>query len=221
MYIPLTKALYSLRATSSRIDFIDGLARNLYLETGLGNEYDITVSMIRHCLRIRNLYAHCNWVDDISVSRHPGLFYADLQDAAKTPDLRFDFKHVDVPLLQRQEDYFAETMEWLSFMDHETAVRLQFAQFHVWPRPSELEPPPLHNLASQHIPPWLSEDRQAQHLARALEDEEPPRPPERAPSVLRLTREEWAAKHAKEAREAAARAADPTPAKGNSDPPQE
>jgi hypothetical protein len=203
-HIPLMKALYSLKATSSRIDFVDGLIRNLYLGHNLGAEYDICISMLRYCLRIRNLFAHCNWADS------PGgggeLFYADLQVSAKTADLTHGWKQVDVALLQQQEDYFAETMEWLTFLHHELMVRQGKLQFHVWPRPSKLAQPPLHNPASQHIPPWLDEDQKAQHLARAQAEEAPPRQPERPPSILRLTREEWAARDAKEAREAAARA---------------
>jgi hypothetical protein len=199
MYVPLMKALYSLRATSSRIDFADGLIRNLYLGFGLEKEYDIAVSMVRFCLRIRNLYAHCNWVDDHS-GNYPGLFYADLQDSAKTPNLDLDYRHVDVSLLQRQEDYFSETMEWLTFIDHEMAVKLQRLSSHVWPRPSELEQPPLHNPASQHIPPWLTLDQQSQHLSRAQEQEAPPHQPERPPSVLKLTEQEWIAKYRKEGR---------------------
>ena len=201
-HVPLMKALYSLKATSSRIDFMDGLIRNLYLVHKLEKEYDIAITMLRYCLRIRNLFAHCNWADaptDVAA----GLFYADLQDSAKTPDLRHDWKHVDVSLLQRHEDYFAETMEWLSFLHHEIAIRQGRLQSHVWPRPSELAQPPLHNLASQHIPPWLTLDQQSQHLSRAQEQEAPPRQPQRPPSVPRLTREEWAAKDAREAREAA------------------
>jgi hypothetical protein len=139
-FIPLMKALYSLKATSSRIDFLDGLMRNLYLGNGLVQEYDIAILMVRYCLRIRNLFAHCNWVDD-PTGNYPGLFYADLQDSAKTPDFRFDWKHVDAPLLQSHEDYFAETMEWLSYLHHELAVRLKKLSSHVWPRPSELEQP--------------------------------------------------------------------------------
>lgn len=145
--------------------------------------------------------AHAGWADspnDIAV----GLFYADLQVSAKTPDLTHDWKHVDVALLQRHEDYFAETIEWLSFLDYEMAVKQERLAAHVWPRPSELDQPPLHNPASQHIPPWLTLDQQSQHLKRAQEREAPPRQPERPPSVVRLTREQWQAKVAKEASEA-------------------
>jgi hypothetical protein len=207
MHTPLMKALYNLRATSSRIDFVDGLIRNLYLGYNLGTEYDISISMVRYCLRIRNLFAHCNWVDDVT-GAYPGLFYTDLQDSAKTPDLRHDWKHVDAPLLQKQEDYFAETMEWLGFIHHEVAVKQGKLSAHVWPRPSELDRPPLHNPASIHIPPWLTEDQIVQHLELAQEAEAPPRQPERPPSVLRLTREEWAAKDAKEARATAEKPAE-------------
>lgn len=207
MYVPLTKALYSLRATSSRVDFADGLIRNLYLIYGLGREYDLTISMLRYCLRIRNLFAHCNWADD-HTGAYPGLFYADLQDAGKTPDLRLDWRHVDAALLQKQEDYFAETMEWLNFIDHEIAVKQQRLLSHAWPRPSELDQPPLHNPASQHVPPWLTEDQKAQHLELAQEQEAPPRSPQRPPSILRLTREEWEAKDAKDVRLAAEKPAE-------------
>jgi hypothetical protein len=204
-HIPLMKALYSLKATSSRIDFVDGLIRNLYLAFQLGNEYDFTISMVRYCLRIRNLFAHCNWADDPAMGGG-GLFYADLQDSAKTDYFTQSWKHVDAPLLQKQEDYFAEAQEWLTFLHHEMGVKQQRISSHAWPRPSELDPPPLHNSASQHIPQWLNADQQSQHLAHALESEAPPQQPERPPSVLRLTREEWAAKDAKDARLAAKRA---------------
>jgi hypothetical protein len=197
-YVPLMKALYSLKATSSRVDFVDGLIRNLYLVHNLGAEYDICISMVRYCLRIRNLFAHCNWADSPTGGDH-GLFYADLQVSAKTQDLTHDWKHVDVTLLQKLEDYFAETMEWLAFLHHEIAVKQGKLSTHVWPRPSELEQPPLHNPASQHIPSWLNEDQTALHLSLAQEAESPPRQPGRPPSVLRLTREEWAAKDAKDA----------------------
>jgi hypothetical protein len=214
--IPLMKALYSLKATSSRIDFMDGLIRNLYLGFELGKEYDISIAMLRYCLRIRNLFAHCNWADD-HVYGNPGLYYADLQDSAKTDFFTQDWKHVDIPLLQKQEDYFAETQEWLSFLRQEVAVKKQMLLGHDWPRPSELEQPPLHNLASQHIPPWLTLDQRVLHLERALAAESPPRQPLREPSVLRLTREEWALKDAKDARERAAREAEQNP-QGHSDP---
>jgi hypothetical protein len=200
--IPLMKALYNLKATSSRIDFLDGLIRNFYLGHSLEKEYDIAISMLRYCLRIRNLFAHCNWADDIT-GVYPGLFYADLQDSAKTLDLRHDWKHVDVALLQKQEDYFGETMEWLTFLHHELAVKQQKLLSHVWPRPSELALPRLHNPASQHIPPWLTLDQKVQHLELAQEAEAPPRQPERPPSVPKLTQEEWLAKHAKDTRLAA------------------
>jgi hypothetical protein len=201
MYIPLMKALYSLRATSSRIDFADGLIRNLYQGHNLTQEYDISIVMLKYCLRIRNLFAHCNWGDDATLIA-AGLFYADLQDSAKTDHLWLNWKHVDVPLLTQQEDYFSETMEWFNYLHHELSLRQGLLQSHAWPKPKELTQSLLHNPASQHMPPWLDADQKAQHLALALAQESPPPQPERPPSVLKLTREEWAAKDAKDARSA-------------------
>jgi hypothetical protein len=159
------RALYRLRSTSSRIDTADALMRPPIVVALLASEYDRGITMLRVCLRIRNQFAHCNWAD------HPtgGLFFTDLQNAAEA-DEGFDtlWRHVDVELLEQHESYFGCTLEWLRFVDHEVAVRQGRLSSHVWPRPPELEPPPLHNPPLQHVPPWLSEDQKALHIARAL-----------------------------------------------------
>jgi hypothetical protein len=162
------KALYRLRATSSRIDAADALARGKFGEAGLGAEYEISQRMVWVCLRIRNQFAHCNWTD------HPetpatGLFFADLQASADaTEGFEYTFRHVDVPLLRKHEAYFALTMEWLSYLDVELGVRQGKLQHPGWPKPPAQEPPPLHNSPEKHVPPWLTEDQKALHIGRAL-----------------------------------------------------
>jgi hypothetical protein len=195
------KVLYLLRATSSRIDTADGLMRPLYEKHGLTDVYDGTIKMLKYCLTIRNQYAHCNWADQGQLGG--GLFFADLQSSAKNKNFDHAYKHVDPPILNSQLDFFKLTLEWLRFMDSEMAVKQGRPTGLAWPKPPSSTPPPLHNPASQHIPPWLTEEQQAAHLKRALESEERDQPQQRPPSVLRLTREEWAAKDAKDARSAA------------------
>ncbi len=192
------KTLYLLRATSSRIDTADGLMRPLYEEHGLTSIYDDTMRMLRHCLTIRNQYAHCNWADSGQLGG--GLFFADLRSSAKHKNFDHAYKHVDPTILNRQLDFFEITLEWLRFMDNEMAVKQERPPGLEWPKPPSSTPPPLHNPASQHIPPWLTAEQRAAHLKRALESEQHGQPQQRPPSVLKLTEEEWLAKYRKEGR---------------------
>jgi hypothetical protein len=161
----IPKALYRLRATSSRLDAADAIMRPVFALNGLIDEYRIADAGIGHCVRLRNQYAHCNWADNET----EGLFFADLQGAAGAEiGFELSFRHVDVPLLESQYAFFAYVMEWLSFLDIELGVRTKRLSTLSWPRPLELSPPPLHNPPETHVPPWLTEDQKARHLARAL-----------------------------------------------------
>jgi hypothetical protein len=165
---PIMKALYRLRATSGRILAADALLRPLCEAFNLIAEYQTTLAALNRCLKIRNTFAHCNWGDDATMWS-AGLFYTDLQEAAEaSTGYELAWKHVNVPLLTRQESFFAYTLEWIRFVDHELAFRQGRLLSHFWPRPTEQELPPLHNPPAQHIPPWLSEDQKALHVARAL-----------------------------------------------------
>jgi hypothetical protein len=152
--------------------------------------------MLRHCLVIRNQYAHCNWGDH----HEAGLFFADLQKSAKTVNFDHSYKHVDVALLKEQLEFFKVTLAWLRFMDAELGLKQETLRSHVWSTPPRSPQPPLHNPASEHVPPWLTPELQAAHLKRALEFDQAGRQPVRPPSILRLTEEEWLAKYRKEGR---------------------
>ncbi|TWB44344.1 hypothetical protein [Nitrospirillum pindoramense] len=159
------KALYRLRSTSSRIDAADALAAPRFSEVGLQREYTQTLCMVRLSLKIRNQFAHCMWGSEGLTS---GLFFTDPQTAAETLEI-FDYqwRHVDVPLLKAQEAYFALTLEWLQYLGRERYRRVQNLALRVWPEPPPPLPPPLHNPAAAHIPPWLTEDQKRFHMARA------------------------------------------------------
>jgi hypothetical protein len=195
------KMLYSLRSTSARIKSATLLMEPHYAAVNLAEPQTMTMDAVLACLKIRNQYAHCNWAD-----RDPkaGLFFADLQESAKREDWFTSWKHVDVPLLAQQEAFFNDVRGALFFLEADLEdKRNRWLGSHGLPEPMALPQPPLHNPASQHVPPWLSEDQKAHHMTRAQEAERPAaQPTTRPPSVLRLTEEEWAAKRAKEAREA-------------------
>jgi hypothetical protein len=192
------KALYRLRSTSSRLDVADAMMGPIYAKNGLAEVYENAIGMVRHSLVIRNQYSHCNWAD------HPadGLFFADVQSSARNKNFEHFYKHVDLTLLQLQYDFFALTLEWLRYADNQLGQKTggNLGGL-VWPIPLGSILPPLHNPPSAHVPPFLDRAHREAHLKRALELEGRDQPREREPSVLRLTREEWAAKDAKEARE--------------------
>jgi hypothetical protein len=194
------KMLYRLRATSARINSADLLMQPAFELIGLWMEQQEAMKVLNYCLRIRNQYAHCNWGDDSS-----GLFFADVQDTASRSggEWYHDYKHVDVPLLDAQEAYFAHARRWLFFLEHCLTVSRAPSELKRKPRiqaPPEQPQPPMHNLASQHIPLWLSEDAKALHIKRAQEAERVATQPVRLPSVPKLTEEEWLAKYRKEGR---------------------
>jgi hypothetical protein len=164
MRTPILRTLYRIRMTSVRVDTAYNLATPFYESHGLSEGWANSHAMVIRCLQIRNQFAHCNWGDH----QEGGLFFADLQDAASRPSgLDYQWRHVDCPLLERQEAFFACTLEWLRFMESELAIKQERPRYPAWPKPPEQAPPPSHNPPEQHVPPWLNEDQKALHLARA------------------------------------------------------
>jgi hypothetical protein len=163
------KALYRLRMTSARLELADALMKSAFVSANLGEEYAETQVMVSRCLQIRNQYAHCNWADH-APNPEAGLFFADLQKAADSDAVVHEslaYRHVDVPLLEAQMEYFCLTMEWLSYLDAELGFLAGRLGHHAWPKPPRPALPPLHNPPEKHVPPFLSVGLQALHLARA------------------------------------------------------
>src|SRR5437879_2536793 len=52
------RAMYRGRSTGGRIDLADVLMRDAMIKANLKPLYDETLSSVRHCLKIRNQYAH-------------------------------------------------------------------------------------------------------------------------------------------------------------------
>lgn len=175
------KVIYTLRVTSARIDIAEIVLKRAYEQARAVEAFTETFAAVRHCLKIRNMYAHCNWGDDATGGRDGGLFYTNLQAAIDQPDgYPLPWRHVDVPLLELQENYFTYALELIRHL----GGLARRPGFPLWPSPLKLSPPSLHNPASQHVPAWLSEDHKAQHLAFALADEQGlPRP---TPGQIRL-----------------------------------
>jgi hypothetical protein len=188
------RALYRLRNTQGRIDAADAFMRSKFAAAGLARDYETMMSAVRYCLKIRNQYAHCNWGDDQSLAKG-GLFFADLREAAGATDgWEHQWKHVSPRLLRDQEAYFVYAQDWLFHLEPERLLRAGRLSRNPFPAPLERERPPLHNPPLKHIPPWLSEDQKALHIARGQAAEGGAPTPTRAHLEMEARREAARAK---------------------------
>lgn len=101
------KTMFRGRGNAQRIDMADALARQAYQAIGLGQDFERAIGVVRYCLKIRNLYAHCTWWNDNSGQ----LAFANLEDLARLNvpinDLHgLNVHHVTEPHLQTQFSYF-------------------------------------------------------------------------------------------------------------------
>jgi hypothetical protein len=190
------RAIYRGRSTGGRIDLADVLIRNVVSQTTLTLDYDELLSAMRHCLRIRNNYAHSHWAPG-----QDGLFFANLEEAAsKSEGFEMDQKHVDLKLLTEQEAFFDYTRSLLLYFGDQLFMKLEpRSALGVLRLPKKDRPNP-YNPASQHVPHWYSDEAKQRHLERALESEGRHPAPKRPPSLLKLTEQEWLAKYRKEGR---------------------
>jgi hypothetical protein len=104
------KAMYRTRGETQRIDVADAFGRQHYRRHKIGTHFEMAVGSMRHCLKIRNQFAHCVWYDDLSGT----LAFTDLEDTARGHDFLVDFVtlpifHIDLATLRSQEEFFFYT----------------------------------------------------------------------------------------------------------------
>ncbi|WP_155305748.1 hypothetical protein [Desulfosarcina widdelii] len=113
------KAMFKERGESRRIGMADTFGRQNYHKLGLGTQFEMAISSVRYCLKIRNQYAHCVWYDDSSGF----LAYANLEEGTESNKAVHNFKeltirHIDIATLNLQEQYFEYTdslLAWVNF----------------------------------------------------------------------------------------------------------
>jgi hypothetical protein len=163
------RTIFRLGSTSARFDAAECLAASKYRAAKLATEFAETVRAVRNCYKIRNQYAHSHWAD------HPrfGLFFTNLEVAAERAEgFDLQFKHVDLPLLERQQDYFLYAIDCLQFILAEYPIRIGKKKVpHGFPWPPKQATPPLHNPPKEHVPPWLTEAQKRRHIELAEEQE--------------------------------------------------
>jgi hypothetical protein len=140
------KAMFRVRGETSRVDIADGLGRAVYVAAGLAAEFDAMIAALRHCLRIRNKYAHAYWHDP-DQGKH--LCYVSLEELAKEPDTVLDLKvlrffYLDEGLLLQQEAFFNCTTELIRYVNLEGQYRVGSIKQQIFALPNVVAPPPYY-----------------------------------------------------------------------------
>ena len=148
------KTIFRLRSEGHRLETADAILRHPMITFGLKTEYENVYTSMKHCKNIRNQYAHCHWADHSKA----GLFFTNLEELANEKEqkiLTFDWLHVDVKLLDDQENYFMYCRDYLNFLQQEIRVRLGESRDNDFSKPKGRSPPPRHNPREEHPIPWL------------------------------------------------------------------
>ena len=138
------KSMFRVRSEGSRIDIADAFARHYYRKHKLGTQFEMAISSIRYCLKIRNQYAHCIWYDDYSGF----LAFTDMEDVANDSKFVTDFRSLPVynvhfHLLEKQKEYFYYTKDLFTWLNYEGRVRDGKLSIPHRPAPRQIERPPL------------------------------------------------------------------------------
>jgi hypothetical protein len=138
------KAMFRVRGETNRIDIADGLGRTAYVVVNLETEFDNMIAAMKHCLRIRNKYAHAYWHDP---DMGKNLCYVSLEELAKEPaevrdltTLKFFF--IDEALLLRQEGFFWYTRNLITYLNYQGRFNSGALKQQIFPLPAVVAPPP-------------------------------------------------------------------------------
>jgi hypothetical protein len=130
---------------TKRIDAAVSIGGPAYASLGLDADFDAAVAAMRHCLKIRNQYAHWVFWDDYSGK----LAFANLEDLAKltTPVndlLALGVFHINAALVGEQEAFFDYVDRYLSWVNHEGRSKAGRIRNNPYPyKPAPLPFPPL------------------------------------------------------------------------------
>src|SRR5262249_40264937 len=134
------KAMFRVRGETARINVGDALGRQAYDKLGLRADFELAVSAMRYCLKIRNQYAHCNWYHDLSGRR---LAFVNVEEPISGLD-NLTRHYVDVPTLEEQEQYFGYAYALIDYATYEYRFRTSKLRARVFDKPAQVSRPPLH-----------------------------------------------------------------------------
>jgi len=139
------KAMFRPRGESQRINIGDAIGREAFRAHRLATHFSEAISDMRHCLKIRNQYAHCYWSDDHGRCLRLVL----LEDVAKKKDAlannlwEIPATDIHLGLLKEQEVFFFHTGERFTYLQREIEIRARGSTKNSLPVPKKATRPPL------------------------------------------------------------------------------
>jgi hypothetical protein len=113
------KAMYRSRGATQRIEIADALARNRLAIGRIRTIYEETIAHMRFCLKIRNQYAHTNWVDAIG----DGLCFVNIEEVAKANDVvqleSLQRYQLNLEIIEDQQRFFVQVMQNMRYLNME------------------------------------------------------------------------------------------------------
>jgi hypothetical protein len=125
----IVKKMFRRRSQVGRIRTAIAIGRKSYAELGIVDLFDEVICEMRHCLDIRNQFAHCEFYED--PDREGNLLFANVKELAtqryKIEELTsVPAKRITKTLLEEQETFFTYVWERFSFLKCEARVRPNF-----------------------------------------------------------------------------------------------
>lgn len=137
------RILFRVRGEGARMEVADALVRPAFAGIGLGGKWGNAIGAARTCKNIRNQYAHCHWrlLDD------GVLRFMNLDVEAETPEgpIKAEAIPLKLDLLQRQDQYFEYTLDWLYYLAEEYKKQAGRSSSHDLTEPKSISAPPLYD----------------------------------------------------------------------------
>lgn len=109
------KTLYRTRGENQRINLADALIRNR-IDPKVKQIYEETIARMRTCLKLRNQYAHSNWLR----SGNDRLCYIDIEGLAERNDVvsmdDMTLYQLDMDIIEDQARFFTEVAQNLNYL---------------------------------------------------------------------------------------------------------
>lgn len=137
------KAMFRTRSETRRIDIAETLARDPYTNLALGDCFDEAITGMRYCVRVRNQYAHRNFLESSGT-----LSFVNIEELAKHDEIVNDLfslttRCVTPTLLEEQERYFVYVRATIGFLNYEGRFRSGKIKANPFEPHEKLTQPPL------------------------------------------------------------------------------
>ena len=138
-----TRILFRVKGESPRLEVADAIIRPVMENSGLVGKWDCAYGAAKYCKNIRNQYTHCHWWAEKEL-----LMFLNFDRMAekRVGVLTTNFEPIDLPLIERQHQYFDYCTRLLYFLHTEYRRRVGISPIPDVSEPKSIPEPPRSNL---------------------------------------------------------------------------